>query len=224
MRQLPGNSFNDLTLLVEDINTNDNIIGVFPGAFKPPHKGHFATAAAACSECAEVHIIMSSKERLLRQVSKDLGKPESAKYQGLMRGGNTNNNIKAKVNVELGEVDRLTSASDMRASICDTAYGTDDMTTFERCMDDFLPKQLTSDRRQTVINMLFKARQDDTISSKEASGIWGVYIDQLRDLYKNTDIYFTMSEISPIADTYAFALNLYDKTQHQVTLKLYTGQ
>lgn len=217
------NRFEDLSLFTEDASSGKTI-GVFPGAFKPPHRGHFATAASACSECDEVNIIMSPKERLLTQVSKDLGKPEKTKYGGLMDGGNTHNNIKSKVKIEVAEVDRLTSASEMRASICDQSYGIDDMQTFQRCMNDFLPDELTPERQQQVISSLHKARLDDTITPKEASSIWNIYIDQLKDLYKNVNIKFTMSDISPIADTYAFALKLFDETQEQVTLRLYTGQ
>lgn len=219
--KLPRVDFDRLSLLTE--SSQPLTIGVFPGAFKPPHRGHFKTAAAACSECDQVHIIMSPKERLLNQASKDLGVPEKVKYKGLMPGGNTYEQVKSKVDIQVAEVDRQTSASEMRMQICDASYGLQDMNTFEQCMSKYLPDSLTPERKKHVIQLLHKAPGDDVISPQEANNIWKIYIDQLRDLYPSSDIYFKMADISPIADTYNFAGELFNNTQERVTLKLYTG-
>lgn len=224
MRLHQTSNFDHLDLLVERYTDRQQTIGVFPGAFKPPHRGHFKTAASACAECDEVHIIMSPKERMLNQPSKTLNQPESAKYQGLMPGGNTNKQIMTKVKIETAEVDRLTSASAMRAEICDVSYGLNDLRTFEQCMNKYLPEQLTDRRKQQVVRRLYRARQDDKIEPREAQMVWRIYIDQLRELFKDTKIMLKVAKVSPIADTYALALELFEQTQETVTLRLYTGQ
>jgi cytidyltransferase-like protein len=38
-------------------------IGIFPGAFKPPHKGHFEMVSRASQENDEVYLFISPKER-----------------------------------------------------------------------------------------------------------------------------------------------------------------
>ena len=38
-------------------------IGIFPGAFKPPHLGHFKTVQRAATENDEVYVFISKKER-----------------------------------------------------------------------------------------------------------------------------------------------------------------
>jgi len=38
-------------------------VGIIPGAFKPPHKGHFLAAQKAADENDMVYILISSKER-----------------------------------------------------------------------------------------------------------------------------------------------------------------
>lgn len=48
-------------LFVEQVNNFS--IGFFPGAFKPPHKGHFHTAAQAAKENDSVVILVSGSER-----------------------------------------------------------------------------------------------------------------------------------------------------------------
>jgi len=46
--------------LLKEIDVKD--IGVFPGKFKPPHKGHFKTCEVACRENDVVVVLISSKE------------------------------------------------------------------------------------------------------------------------------------------------------------------
>ncbi|NBO99125.1 MAG: hypothetical protein EBU90_03225 [Proteobacteria bacterium] len=48
-------------LFLEQSSTR--IIGLFPGAFKPPHKGHFATALNAAKNNNDVFILVSSTDR-----------------------------------------------------------------------------------------------------------------------------------------------------------------
>ena len=44
-------------------NTGNFSIGFFPGAFKPPHKGHFHTAVQAAAENDSVVILVSGSDR-----------------------------------------------------------------------------------------------------------------------------------------------------------------
>ena len=38
-------------------------IGIFPGSFKPPHKGHFMVVEDLLLQCEEVIVLISPKER-----------------------------------------------------------------------------------------------------------------------------------------------------------------
>ena len=43
--------------------TNKTSIGLFPGAFKPPHKGHFETVKKAALENSKVFVLISAVDR-----------------------------------------------------------------------------------------------------------------------------------------------------------------
>lgn len=56
----------DINKLVKKITSkiikeSTPIIGLYPGKFKPPHKGHLNVVKKALNECDEVHIIISNK-------------------------------------------------------------------------------------------------------------------------------------------------------------------
>ena len=48
-----------------NLKENKSKIGIFPGSFRPPHKGHFAAAQDLASRnyITEVNVIISPKER-----------------------------------------------------------------------------------------------------------------------------------------------------------------
>lgn len=46
--------------LLKEVNVRR--IGIFPGKFKPPHKGHYRTCAVACKENDIVIVLISDKE------------------------------------------------------------------------------------------------------------------------------------------------------------------
>lgn len=196
-------------------------IGIFPGAFKPPHRGHYATAATACSVCDELYIIMSSKDRVLGKPSADGGLPEWVKFKSLLPGGKSADKLK-NVQVELAEVDRQTSASKMRTEILNTSLNTDDIETFIANVGPFLPPLDEASIREICGTLMAKSVRDGVISANESSRIWELYINQLKRDYSNVQIHFSISEISPIIDTHELVIDVLDN--EPANILLYTGQ
>ena len=54
-------------------NTGLFNVGIFPGAFKPPHKGHFSTALNACMQNDVIWLFVSDKSRIVEQPKHDTG-------------------------------------------------------------------------------------------------------------------------------------------------------
>ena len=202
-------------------------IGLFPGAFKPPHRGHFMTAAMAAKNCDVVYIIMSPKERIIGQASADTGAPEWKKYAGLLPGGKQHEMYGDTLNTTLAEVDRQTSASAMRATIADLALGNNDMVTWENNLRSFLPPDLEDEDVRKAVDLLHKSPEDQVISVDEADQLWGIYLNSLRRKFPNTQIEYKIAEISPIKTSYDLAEEIFNDAKVAETrynLKLYTGE
>lgn len=220
--RLINDSFDQLYSLTEEKLPT---IGIFPGAFKPPHRGHYATAAAACDACDEVRIFMSPKPRLICQPSKDTGVPEWHKFKGLLM------KPLPDIKVELAEVDRQTSASKFRQRILDTALDKCDLTTFTDNIDEYLPDLQPAARESVVTELMSKSVKDGRITAKEAGNIWRHYVDQLEIEYnKRGRIYFETVDQSPIISTYHFVIGDENKGINGLLqkgwkgiVKLYTG-
>ena len=178
---LTSNTFDSIYNLIAE--STDKTVGLFPGAFKPPHRGHYLTAAMAAKACDVVYIIMSPKERMLGQASADTGVPEWKKYAGLLPGGKQHEEYKQHLHMELAEVDRQTSASKMRSSIAQIAamaLDINDMDTWQENLREFIPGDLDEDELERFGGLLQKAPEDKVITVAEADGIWEIYLNALR--------------------------------------------
>lgn len=97
-------------------------IGFFPGAFKPPHVGHYETARSACEACDEVYVLVSPKSRDLntRNIavtstdSGDVKDCDASRYMSFKSSTKYTGNLNS-INIE--PCARLSSASGMRAAI-----------------------------------------------------------------------------------------------------------
>ena len=114
---LAMNSFDTLyeQLFYEQLDGQDNI-GIFPGAFKPPHIGHYMTALDACKNNDMVYIFISKKSRELSTQNKTPTKdmPDSNRYANLLNSDKFTNNI---LSISAAGVARMSSASALRAAI-----------------------------------------------------------------------------------------------------------
>lgn len=231
MRLNQYSNFNSLYSIVQE--SNYTTIGLFPGAFKPPHRGHYATANIACGVCDVLYIIMSPKHRVVGEPSKDLKGPESNKYSGLLPGGKHHDKYSGKLNIELAEVDRLTSASAMRQAIKSTAdvisntmdisLDTQDFITYKNNIEQFLPQELSPDDTESVVKLLSNAPRDLVITADEAADIWRIYINNLKRSHPNVEIKFVVAKTSPIIDTYDIVDNIYNNVDSMTNINLYTG-
>ena len=65
------------TNLICEQDSNVQKVGIFPGAFKPPHMGHYYTALNACKDNDQVYIFVSKKSRALS--TQNIAQPVGAK-------------------------------------------------------------------------------------------------------------------------------------------------
>jgi len=213
--RLINDSFDQLCSLNEKSGAT---VGIFPGAFKPPHRGHYATAAAACEACDKVYIFMSPKARMLRQPSKDTGVPEWQKFEGLL------NKPRPGITIELEEVDRQTSASEARQKILDASLGRRDMESFTNNIETYLPDLQPMQKRRVVQELMSKSVTDGQITAIEAGNIWKVYVQQLeRDFRMQGSIIFETVQVSPIVSSYDLVDKELVPSGFTGTVKLYTG-
>lgn len=194
-------------------------IGIFPGAFKPPHTGHFHTALNACKDCDEVHIFMSTKARALSTQNKAAGpeKPDSDRYANLIHSDKFTNNI---FSVSTAGVARMTSASAMRAAISIK----DKHTIFEN-----LPEGTD---KEGIFNILMQSNEISSdsyghITASQASSIWQEYMKAIVNtgVISSNNLHFNVSQTSPVRDTYELvdAINNSERAS-SVAIKLYVGE
>ena len=223
------NTFDDLlteSLVQEDSNLNfDKTIGIFPGAFKPPHRGHYLTAASACERCDTVFILMSPTPREIGKASSGGSGPEYLKFAGLLPGGRFADALMENLHIELAPVDRETSASAMRAKIADYGIDQGDNITFLKNIEEFLP-DMEEDKLLAVSDILMSTIKDGKITSTESEPIWRHYIEHLESKHKAV-IEFDTTVGSPVKHTYDLceALDKEAKATGQIyNVLLYTGE
>ena len=194
-------------------------IGIFPGAFKPPHTGHFHTALDACKACDEVYIFISTKSRELttQNVAGGPEAPDSARYKNLIHGDKFTNNI---FSVTTAGVARMTSASAMRAAISIK----DKHTIFEN-----LPE---GSDKEAIFNILMYSNdisndQYGHISADQAVEIWRQYLPLLisgSDLSEDR-INIKLSPASPVRDTYELVDSINNsEIADRTAIRLYVGE
>ena len=204
-------------------------IGIFPGAFKPPHAGHFYTALNACNNNDFVYIFASDKSRPLSTIKASGSKNEgcdSLRYKNLLSPDSkfTTNMLSVKP----AECARVTSASALRAAI-----STKDVETIYKN----LPKEISDEDRQIiystdpdrqgVLNISNDISSDSYghVTSEQMQSIWKIYIPTLKSLAKrDVDIKFVVSKGSPVRDTYELVDNINNSEQASMTsVSLYVG-
>lgn len=226
MRLKTANSFDDLWLLSEQVNSSS--AGIFPGAFKPPHAGHYHTARAAAMNNDVLFILMSDTPRDLNQtnVSNKPERPDSDRYKSLLPGGKQNALLQ-HVDVRIAQCERpeidgeAASASRLRKQIARYAAQVDDMVTFRQNAESFIPSSLSEEDKSRVAEHFVKITADGMIDAQEAAAIWGIYANQLRR-ETGTNIEFEMVPGSPVQLTYEI-VKVIDDNQTYNTANLYVG-
>ena len=226
MRLKTASSFDDLCLLNEQINSSS--AGIFPGAFKPPHAGHYHTAKAAAMNNDILFILMSNTPRNLDQtnVSNKPERPDSDRYKSLLPGGKQNALLQ-HVDVQIAQCERpeidgeAASASRLRKQIARYAAQVDDMITFRQNADSFIPASLSDEDKDAVAELFVSITDDGMIDAQEAAAIWSIYIKQLK-AETGTNIEFEMVPGSPVQLTYEI-VKVIDDSKSYDTANLYVG-
>ena len=170
---------------------------------------------------------MSSASRELEKATTGTSRPEWEKYSGLLKGGKQCD-VCDRLNIELAEVDRMTSASELRATILSSILASLDSVTFYKNVDAFLP-DIDEREKKKVTQLLLKSAADHIITKDEAEPIWEIYVEELRRRFPapDTNIIFKVVKGSPVGETYNLAEELNNRaaaSDTRYTLKLYTGE
>ena len=194
-------------------------VGIFPGAFKPPHVGHYATAYNACKNNEKVYIFVSDKPRPLSTTSVGNKKeaPDSARYANILKSDKYTNNL---LSVQTAGVARMTSATAFRAAIAIKDKNT---------IAKNLPEGADIDRIYKILmgsNELTSPTYGH-ITVDQTMAIWNLYkplLLQQTGLGEN-DIIIKVSTPSPVKDTYDLVDELNNSEQAGMTsVKLYVGE
>lgn len=194
-------------------------VGIFPGAFKPPHVGHYATAYNACKNNEKVYIFVSDKPRPLSTTSVGNKKeaPDSARYANILKSDKYTNNL---LSVQTAGVARMTSATAFRAAIAIKDKNT---------IAKNLPEGADIDRIYKILmgsNELTSPTYGH-ITVDQTMAIWNIYkplLQQQTGLGEN-DIIIKVSTPSPVKDTYDLVDELNNSEQAGMTsVKLYVGE
>lgn len=193
-------------------------VGIFPGAFKPPHVGHFTTALNACKNNDRVFIFVSTKSRALttQNVSKQES-PDIQRYSNIFKSDKYTNNL---LGVQPAGVARMTSASAFRAAVSVKDKNT-------------IMKNLPQDVDADAVFSILMASNDISnpnyghITVEQTMAIWNLYKPLLvsRSGLNENDITIKTSTPSPVKDTYDLVDRLNKSKQAQMTsVKLYVGE
>lgn len=209
--------------ILHEKDDNVNKIGIFPGAFKPPHAGHYYTALNACKDNDSVYIFASSKARALstQNKSKSTGKDcDSKRYQNLIKPDSkfTSNLL----SIQPAECARMTSASAVRAAIALK----DKVTVVKN-----LPEGLSDEEKDSIYNIFMRSNDisnDDYghITMDQMMAVWNIYGDLLsrESSLSREDIKITVSNGSPVRDTYDLVDNINNSEMAgNSSIRLYVG-
>jgi len=167
-------------------------IGIFPGAFKPPHVGHYSVALEACQQNDEVFLYMSKKSRPIEKIQSDTIRSGTKKvpldikrYENIFKSdkftGNLGN-IKT-VNPIFGNVS---------ASLIRHAISIGDTETISKNLPDL-------EKKNDVLAIMMQNR--DEITLEQAVAIWEIYKSDIEE-QTNTLLNISVSDITPVKDTY----------------------
>lgn len=203
-------------------NTGYLNVGIFPGAFKPPHKGHFSTALNACMQNDIIWLFVSDKSRIVEQPKHDMnsnsGSCDSDRYANFF------NDKGAAVRERLGglkrgDCERETSATTVRNAL----YLGDTVTVREN-----LPQSIGDGDLTKVESILSTTRGGGEITGDMATNIWNIYRPHLLRLCKarghNVEINIEKIKGSPVAVTYDTVSSYSEKeTAQNTNITLYVG-
>jgi len=184
--------------IISEQQNNVEKIGVFPGAFKPPHMGHYATALNACKSNDRVYIFVSNKSRALttQHIAKQKGAKDcdADRYSNFMKNDKYTSNL---LSISPAACARMTSASAMRAAI-----SIKDKNTIFKNLPDGVDKDY-------IFGLLMMSNDQNNpeyghISIEQTMQIWSQYKQLLlkHSGRSDQDIVLQISQISPVKDTY----------------------
>ena len=191
------------------------------------------TAERACEACDVVYILMSDKSREICSLQSlassssqgrggnSSGMPEWKKFESLLPGGKAHEALRSS-RVELAEVDRTTSASEMRAEIADLALGACDMISFNKNIGTYVPDIPNKDKVLEIIRGIADQRSG-VITWRESNAIWAEYLSYLQAKYKRVKIIFKIIPGSPVGATYSLVEDLDRDEATSNNILLYTG-
>lgn len=236
------NSFKSLYTSLLRESDDFKKMGIFPGAFKPPHIGHFETAKIACSwatggnkQPGSFFIFASGKSRSLDQQNvsgKDAKDCDGARYNNLLadevpesRGSrNMVRNFRTDnlLSIQSATCARLGSASAVRTALREQDRGG---------VESMLPKELDQTQRDQIWKVLTPSIEPGGekfghIDAEQMTFIWRIYIDTLQSLFSKCDIEFDLAPGSPVTDTYELvdAINKGELgSPENISINLYVG-
>lgn len=213
--------FNQLfSNIICEQDNNVHKVGVFPGAFKPPHMGHYYTALNACKNNNLIYIFVSKKSRALSTQNK--AGPAGSKdcdlnrYSNFMKSDKYTDNL---LSIKPAECARMTSASAMRAAIA-----VKDKNTVLKNLPDKVDKDLIYDilmQSNDVSNPNY-----GHITIEQTMSIWKIFQQGLiEESGKSSEhILINTSQISPVKDTYDLVDTLNkDVSASMTAVNLYVG-
>jgi len=170
-------------------------VGIFPGAFKPPHIGHYTTALNACKNNDKVYIFVSDKSRpLTTKPTSGKDVPDSVRYSNILKSDKYTSNL---LSVKTAGVARMTSATAFRAAV-----SLKDKVTIAKNLPDGVDKD-------AVYHKLMQSNDISSetyghISIEQTMDIWNMMRPSLLQLsgMGDDDLIIKISSPSPVKDTY----------------------
>ena len=193
-------------------------VGIFPGAFKPPHIGHFTTAYNACKDNDMVYIFVSDKPRPLSTQNKGKTEvPDIQRYSNIMNSDKYTSNL---LGVQPAGVARMTSATAFRAAI-----SLKDKNTIAKN----LPEGGDTD---AIFSILMRSNDIGNpgyghVTVDQTMEIWKHYKPILHNLTGLAEdrLKIIVSSPSPVKDTYDLVDRLNNSDQaNNTSVRLYVGE
>ena len=205
--------------LLTEASSDVRHVGIFPGAFKPPHIGHYYTTLDACKNNDLIYIYVSNKARALSTQNKSGGSGgdcDMDRYSNFMKNDKYTSNL---LSIKPAACARMTSASALRAAITVK----DKNTIFKN-----IPESVD---QQTVYDILMQSNDISSptyghISIDQTMEIWRLYqAGLIRESGKSDQqIHILVSQISPVRDTYELVNELNnDEAAGMTSVNLYVG-
>lgn len=177
-------------------------IGIFPGAFKPPHLGHYNVIRQACQENDEVFVFVSKNPRPINEECKD-----SDRFCGLMSSDKYVGN--------LGDIKTVTPKfGDVSATLVRKAIQLRDTETLYKNLPQIPEKG-------EIIDLLLSS--GDEITIEQTMKILSIYKPHLEES-TGAQLSISISAKSPVTDTYDKVAEINDsRDANNIAISLYAG-